>query len=184
MKITALGTRRALIFRHDIRTPLNGIIGMTYLAAEEDNPPATEDYLVKIDTSSKFLLGLVNDVLDMSKAESGKIELHPEPYREDDFIEYIQSVIKPLCNAKSQRLAIEIDKDNEYFPLVDKLRINQIFLNILSNASKYTPAGGTISYRLKEMVTGKDRILLHSEISDNGIGMIGQIGRASCRERV
>ena len=156
---------------HDIRTPLNGIIGMTYLAAEEDNPPATEDYLVKIDTSSKFLLGLVNDVLDMSKAESGKIELHPEPYREDDFIEYIQSVIKPLCNAKSQRLAIEIDKDNEYFPLVDKLRINQIFLNILSNASKYTPAGGTISYRLKEMVTGKDRILLHSEISDNGIGM-------------
>jgi signal transduction histidine kinase len=86
---------------HDMRTPLNGIIGMSYLAQEEKNPAKTQACLQKIDNSSKFLLGLINDVLDMSKAESGTIELHPEPYESAAFLQYLDSVIVPLCHEKN-----------------------------------------------------------------------------------
>lgn len=84
---------------HDIRTPLNGIIGMTLLPGKRRMHEIAE-CLDKIDTSSRFLLGLVNEVLDMSKAESGKMELHPEPYYVGDFRSYIDAVIRPLCDEK------------------------------------------------------------------------------------
>jgi PAS domain S-box-containing protein len=156
---------------HDIRTPLNGIIGMSYLAREQDNPPKTVDCLAKIDTSSKFLLGLVNDILDMAKAESNKIELHPEPYSLKVFSAYLNAVIRPLCAEKNQTLIFSAEPDGRFVPLMDPLRVNQIFFNLLSNAVKYTPEGGIISCSIKEHVNSAGRMVMEGEVRDSGIGM-------------
>lgn len=181
---------------HDIRTPLNGIIGMSYLAQEEQNPPRTVECLKKIDTSSKFLLGLINDVLDMSKAESNKIVLHPEPYPREEYQAYLDSVIAPLVKEKGQHFVLKEQNGNKaYFPVMDKLRFNQIFFNLLSNAVKYTPEGGTITYSIVEDYDEKNRRMsMVHVISDNGIGMsekfqkslfqpFTQEGRDDCSER-
>jgi len=156
---------------HDIRTPLNGIIGMTYIANKQQNPVQTVDCLKKIDTSSKFLLGLVNDILDMSKAESNKIELHPEPYDAQSFLDYLNAVIVPLCRDKNQKLIIDANPVSDVMPCIDKLRINQVFFNLMSNALKFTPEGGTIKYSLTESKTSGGRLAMHAEVSDNGVGM-------------
>jgi len=181
---------------HDIRTPLNGIIGMSYLAQEEANPPRTVECLKKIDTSSKFLLGLINDVLDMSKAESNKIVLNPEPYPLEEFHAYLDAVIVPLMKEKGQHFLFKEETDStDYLPLADKLRCNQIFFNLLSNAVKYTPEGGTISYTIVSHFDPKEkRMSITHRISDNGIGMsetfqknlfqpFCQEGRDDCSER-
>jgi signal transduction histidine kinase/PAS domain-containing protein len=157
---------------HDIRTPLNGIIDMTYIARGQDNPPETKKCLTNIDTSSKFLLSLINDVLDMSKAESGRIELHPEPYPIAEFKEYLNAIILPLCRDRSQTFSIECrDSDNDTIPVLDKLRINQVIFNLLSNAVKYTHERGTIKCIISEERLSDEQLHLHIEISDNGIGM-------------
>jgi signal transduction histidine kinase len=156
---------------HDMRTPLNGIIGMTYITREMDLPQAAQENLQKIDTSSKFLLNLINDVLDMTKAESGKIELHPEPYSMEDFIRYIEAVIRPLCQEKNQDLIIDAEPAEDVVPLMDELRINQIYFNIFSNAVKYTPEGGTILFRLRCRHLENCRVSAESCVSDTGIGM-------------
>jgi len=156
---------------HDMRTPLNGIIGMTYLAGEQDNPARTSDCLAKIDLSSKFLLGLINDVLDMSKAESGTIELHPEPYSMAEFEQYVDAVIRPLCEGKSQRLTTEYVMPEGCVPLVDKLRVNQIVFNLLSNAVKYSPEGSQIRYRDVSCLLPDGRMRDCIEVADQGIGM-------------
>jgi PAS domain S-box-containing protein len=160
---------------HDIRTPLNGIIGMTYLALEEDNPPRTADCLAKIDTSSKFLLGLINDVLDMSRAESDRIELNPEPYPIGEYNEYLDAVIRPLCREKGQSFMLDESLAlDQLVPLADKLRTNQIMFNLLSNAVKYTPEGGTITYRISGVSLGDGRVAVEHRITDTGIGMSGE----------
>jgi PAS domain S-box-containing protein len=157
---------------HDIRTPLNGIIGMTYLASEESNPPKTADCLSKIDTSSRFLLGLINDVLDMSRVESSRIELKTEPYTADEFNGYIDAVIRPLCRDKGQKFVLD-EKSiiPDLIPVSDKLRCNQIIFNLLSNAVKYTPEGGTITYSIRDSILESGEMQIEHEISDNGIGM-------------
>jgi len=144
---------------------------MTHIANNQDNPPKTSECLDKIDTSSKFLLGLVNDILDMSKAESGKIELHPEPYYIDDFKSYIDSVIRPLCDGKNQKLSFEVHELENVVPVLDILRMNQIYFNLLSNAVKYTPEGGSSSVRVSQTLTDGGRDRLTVSVSDNGIGM-------------
>ena len=97
------------------------------------------------------MLSLINDVLDMSKAESGKIELRPEPYTIDEFTNYINSIIAPLCAERNQTFSFELAEVlTDIVPLLDKLRINQIIFNLLSNAVKYTPEGGKIRYRVTE----------------------------------
>jgi len=156
---------------HDIRTPLNGIIGMTHIAGRQQNPEQTAECLEKIDTSSKFLLGLVNEILDMSKAESGKIELHPEPYYLNRFQSYLDAVIKPLCDGKNQKLKIVVHPVGNIVPEMDILRMNQIYFNLLSNAVKYSPESGEICIAMDETITleNKDRITV--SIRDRGIGM-------------
>jgi signal transduction histidine kinase len=157
---------------HDIRTPLNGIIGMSYLASEQTNPPKTVDCLKKIDTSSKYLLSLINDVLDISKAESNKIEFHPEPYPLNEFNSYVDSLVRPLCLAKDQQFEMdEKDVPNTMIPLADKLRMNQIVFNLLSNSVKYTPEGGKILYTIKAKILPGNKMKITHTISDNGIGM-------------
>ena len=162
---------------HDIRTPLNGIIGMTYLTKELDLPDKARENLEKIDTSSKFLLSLINDVLDMSKAESGKIELHPEPYEVTMFFEYLDSVIAPLCREKNISFSIDAEPDAGVLPVMDVLRINQVFFNLLSNAVKFTPEGGAVTFRLRERLTEGGRLAVLCEVSDTGIGMSAEFRR-------
>jgi len=157
---------------HDMRTPLNGIIGMTYLTQTMELPAKVRENLGKIDTSSKFLLNLINDVLDMSKAESERIELHPEPYAPKEFTDYIDAVVRPLCEEKNLHFEMEARPPETRVPLFDKLRINQIVFNLLSNAVKYTPEGGTVRYCSHFGDVREDgTIPVCIEVSDNGIGM-------------
>jgi len=156
---------------HDIRTPLNGIIGMTYLARKQENSPATQDCLAKIDVASRFLQGLINDILDMSKAESNKIELRPEPYLLDDFLEYLDSVIAPLYQQKHQTFTLKTVPIRNVVPKMDVLRFNQIVFNLLSNAIKYTPDGGHISMTVTDELMPGHRERITVVISDNGVGM-------------
>lgn len=126
---------------HDIRTPLNVIIGTAILAERQDNPPATAKYIGDIQQSGKFLLSLVNDVLDLNKVESGKMELHLAPYSLSELAQSVNAIIEPLCQAKDITLTVDFPEGNESF-LLDSVRINQIFYNLLSNSTKFTPAGG------------------------------------------
>lgn len=156
---------------HDIRTPMNGIIGMTHIARQQPNPPKTDDCLNKIDMSSQFLLGLINDILDMQRVESGRIKLHPEPYPAADFNRYIDAVVKPLYEEKNQIFQADLRCIDNVIPVMDILRFNQVMFNLLSNAVKYTPEGGKITMTVRgELLPGhKERIF--TKISDTGIGM-------------
>jgi len=156
---------------HDIRTPLNIIIGMEGLAEEEQDPAVVRSYLSDIRISSKFLLGLVNDILDMSKIEHGKLELVPEPGTVQELIRQLVTLTAPLCGQKH----ITFTSSSEGLPstpvLFDKLRCNQIFYNLLSNAVKFTPEGGKISF-LAEPAEGKEgNVTVRFSVSDSGIGM-------------
>ena len=162
---------------HDMRTPLNGIIGMTYLAKAETDPGRIRENLEKIDTSSKFLLGLINDVLDMSKAGSGMIDLHPEPYSPSEFAAYMNAVVMPLVREKNQTLVYDVHMPEGFVPLQDKLRVNQVVFNILSNAVKFTPEGGEIRYTANGTLLPDGRIRMRAEIRDNGVGMSEEFQR-------
>jgi len=156
---------------HDMRTPLNGIIGMSHIARGKNQSEQIEDCLEKIDTSSKFLLGLINDILDLVKAESSKLVLHPEPYPPNEFTAYMEAVIMPLIHEKHQVIDFQVHLPQGVIPMLDKLRINQIVFNILSNAVKFTPEGGTIRYMATGTTVSEEKMQLHIEITDNGIGM-------------
>ena len=156
---------------HDIRTPMNAIIGMTALAFDEiDNPEAMRDYLTKIKSSSEFLLSLVNDVLDMEKIESGKMQLKMEPYTYESFAKNMKTMFEPLCREKN--IKFEFPEMNGIGTIItDETRLNQIFFNLLSNAVKFTPEGGTVSY-VVEKVEERDGIQINdSVVMDTGIGM-------------
>ena len=157
---------------HDIRTPLNGIIGMTRLTQELELPEKARENLKKIDTSSKFLLSLINDILDLTKAENDKIELYPEPYLPGEFQDYMDSVFRPLCEGKNQTFRVETQLPAGAVPLLDRLRVNQVLFNLLSNAVKYTPEGGTIVYRAAfGAPDARGKMAIKFEVCDNGRGM-------------
>lgn len=169
-KATATRTEFFSKMSHDIRTPMNGIVGMLHIAEKQTNPPKTQDCLMKIELSSRYMLSLINNLLDMTKIESGKIELYPEPYLYKEFNEYILSIIQPLCDSKSQNLTIDASTDPICVPIMDKLRINQIIFNLLSNASKYTQCGGNIYLGIKETINEKI-MTITMVVRDDGIGM-------------
>ena len=155
---------------HDIRTPLNGIIGLTTLALEESDSPRTKEYLDNIKVSGQFLMGLVNDILDLNKVESGKVELHPEPYSAEDFCGYVEAVVLPLCEEKGLQFHITTPVD-EPPVMLDHLRFNQIFFNLLSNGVKYTPEGGLLELYWERETLPSGRVALDFMVRDNGIGM-------------
>lgn len=155
---------------HDIRTPLNGIMGMTQLAQKESEPIKVQEYLNKIEMSSSFLLGLINDLLDMAKIESGKIELNPQPYNYKEFENYISSLIRPLYEKKNIDLSV-FKSQNINTILVDKLRFNQILFNLLSNACKYTNEGGKVSLKIHSEIVSESLAIMTIVVKDNGIGM-------------
>ncbi len=136
---------------HDIRTPMNAIVGFTSLAiAHIDNKEQVEEYLGKIMTSGNHLLSLINDVLDMSRIESGKIQLEEKPCSLTDILQGLRNILQADALAKQLELQIEaVDVQNEEF-YCDKLRLNQVLLNLLGNSVKYTDAGGSVSLKVKE----------------------------------
>lgn len=155
---------------HDIRTPMNAIIGLTHLAKDEDDLKVVREYLYNIESSSDFLLGLINDILDMSKIEHGDLKLKDDVFTRDDFSDSICTVIKPLMDAKN----IHFDFRMEGKPnciRADKLRFNQIFFNLLSNASKFTNPGGTVEFIARDLPEKNDLVGLRFIIRDTGVGM-------------
>ena len=167
--------KREFLFNmsHDIRTPMNAIIGFTSLAATHiDNKEQVLDYLKKISISSQHLLSLINDVLDMSRIESGKVKIEEKAVHLPDLVHDVRSIIQPDVSAKRLSLFIDtMDVENEDI-ITDPLRLNQILLNILSNAIKFTPTGGTISIRISQKNGApKGRGCYEFRIKDNGIGM-------------
>lgn len=158
---------------HDIRTPMNAIIGFIPLLQEEaGNPEHVREYTQKISAASQHLLGLINDVLDMNKIENGSAVLNISELNLAQIIDEINTIIRPQANAKHQKFEIStISLTNEHL-LGDKLRINQILINILSNAVKYTPDGGHIKMIVDELQQVDERYSrIRFTISDDGQGM-------------
>lgn len=159
---------------HDIRTPMNAIVGMTAIAVTNiDNKQQVQACLKKISLSSKHLLGLINDILDMSKIESGKMTLNMELVSLSEIMENIVTIAQPQVKTKSQHFDVfihDIITENVY---CDSVRLNQIILNLISNSIKFTPDGGTIQafmYQEKSEV-GENYVRVHIRVKDTGIGM-------------
>ena len=167
--------KREFLFNmsHDIRTPMNAIIGFTSLAATHiDNKEQVLDYLKKISTSSQHLLSLINDVLDMSRIESGKVKIEEKAVHLPDLVHDVRSIIQPNVAAKRLSLFIDTMDIEDEDIITDPLRLNQILLNILSNAIKFTPTGGMISIRIAQKNGApKGCVCYEFRIKDNGIGM-------------
>ena len=158
---------------HDIRTPMNAIIGFTTLAVSNiDDKKRVQDYLGKILSSSNHLLSLINDILDMSRIESGKIHLEETEVSLSEVLHDLKTIISGQIHAKQLELYMDVmDVTNEDV-YCDKTRLNQVLLNLLSNAVKFTPAGGTVSVRIRQYPgTVKGSELYEIRVKDNGIGM-------------
>ena len=158
---------------HDIRTPMNAIIGFTTLAVSNmDDKERVQDYLSKILASGNHLLSLINDILDMSRIESGKIHLEETETNLSDVLHDLKTIVSGQIHAKQLELymdAMDVTDEDVY---CDKTRLNQVLLNLLSNAIKFTPAGGTVSVRLRQLPgTRRDREQYEIRVKDNGIGM-------------
>ena len=158
---------------HDIRTPMNAIIGFATLAASSiEDRKKVRDYLGKILSSSNHLLSLINDILDMSRIESGKIQLEETEVSLSDVLHDLKTIISGQIHAKQLERymdAMDVTTEDVY---CDKTRLNQVLLNLLSNAVKFTPAGGTVSVRLKQFPgIAKGSELYEIRVKDNGIGM-------------
>lgn len=159
---------------HDIRTPMNAIVGMTAIAtAHIDDMEQVKNCLRKIAMSSKQLLGLINDILDMSKVESGKMTLTEEDVSLKELLDGIVSIMQPQISAKNQSFDVHVDKVDAENVRCDGVRLNQVLLNLLSNATKYTQEGGAIKLSLweEESPKGGDFARIHISVADNGIGM-------------
>ena len=159
---------------HDIRTPMNAIVGMAAIAtAHIDDREQLQNCLRKITLSSKHLLGLINDVLDMSKIESGKLTLTTEQISLKEVIEGIVSIVQPQIKSKKQSFDIHVENILTENVWCDGVRLNQVLLNLLSNATKYTLEGGSIRLFLSEENSpkGENYVRIHITVKDNGIGM-------------
>ena len=161
---------------HEIRTPMNAIIGMTTIAAahitEQDR---VEDCLHKISFSSRHLLSLINDVLDMSKIEDGKLTISYEPFAFSQLIESVTSIVYAQTRERGQLFDASLIGFTEEALIGDSLRVNQILLNLLSNAVKFTPAGGSIRLEIRQLAVKNkqvhNQVRLRFTVSDTGIGM-------------
>lgn len=161
---------------HDIRTPMNAIVGMTAIAmAHIDDKEQVHNCLRKITLSGKHLLGLINDVLDMSKIESGKMTLTAERISLREVIEAVVGIVQTQVKSKNQNFNVHIDNIVTEDVYCDSIRLNQVLLNLLSNAVKYTPENGTIQMSLFQEDAppekGSQYIRTHIKVQDNGIGM-------------
>lgn len=157
---------------HDIRTPMNAIVGLTKLMQYSLNDPETLDsYIQKLQSSSEYLLGLINDILDLSKIESGSIELKKESMNLRKVAEQIAAIIRPNVLSGGKKFRISEESFCYEHVLGDSIRIRQVLMNLLSNAVKYTPEGGEISLRVEELSSDKKYAKYRFTVEDTGIGM-------------
>ena len=158
---------------HDIRTPMNAIIGFTNLALRHfENRTQVRDSLEKVLTSSNHLLGLINDILDMSRIESGRVEVSEQECNLSDLVHNLIHIIQPQINAKQQKFQIDAFKVKNEDVYADQLKVNQVLINILSNAVKYTPATGSIFFRISQYDSEISGCAKYEfKIKDNGLGM-------------
>ena len=158
---------------HDIRTPMNAVLGFTaLLAMDAENPVKVRDYTSKITASGQHLLSLINDVLDVSKIESGKVVLNVEEFTLNDLVSSVDAIIRPMADGRNQDFHVEVTGIKHEYLLGDETRINQILINLLSNAVKYTQEGGNIWFRmvgLKQRSSQYEHIRI--EVEDDGYGM-------------
>ncbi len=158
---------------HDIRTPMNAVLGFTTLLAKDaENPDKVREYTKKITASGQHLLSLINDILDVSKIESGKVVLTIEEFTLNDLVSSVDAIIRPMAKAREQKFHVEVTDVRHEYLIGDETRINQILINLLSNAVKYTPEGGNIWFRiigLEQRSAQYEHIRI--EVEDDGYGM-------------
>jgi two-component system sensor histidine kinase EvgS len=156
---------------HDMRTPLNGIMGYTELAVKTDDPEKKADYLNKIRISGQFLLSLINDTLDISKIESGKFALHPEPVSSGELLESIVVPMRQMADEKGVDFIVDTSAYTKGYILADRLSSQKVILNLLSNAVKFTPPGGTVWLIIADIEPPEDGLNTRVTVKDTGIGM-------------
>jgi signal transduction histidine kinase len=153
---------------HELRTPLNGIIGFSELMYDAKLGPVSEDHkdvLSDILNSARHLLQLINDILDLSKVEAGKMEFHPESARIDTLVYEVRDVVRPLAEKKRLKLGISVPSD--LVAVVDPARFKQVLYNYLSNAVKFTPESGRVELRIRREEDSSFRV----EVEDTGVGI-------------
>ena len=158
---------------HDIRTPMNAVIGFsTLLAREPDNAVKVREYTRKINAASNHLLGLINDILDISKIESGKLSLRESVFSLDELMESINVVVRPMAGEKKQQFQVNMGKMSHELFVGDKTRVNQVLINLLSNAIKYPPVGGQIRFTVTDMGCSSSNVeRIQFVVDDTGYGM-------------
>ncbi len=156
---------------HEIRTPMNGIIGMTEIALQQNqSQQRIMDCLQKIQSSSGYLLGLINDILDMSKIESGKMKLEVGNFDIHEMLETIGELIMPQATAKGIDFVQEIGLNHDWV-VADRMRISQVLINLLGNAVKFTPSGGRVTLSVQEQEPEEEGVLISFAVRDTGIGI-------------
>ena len=158
---------------HDIRTPMNAVLGFTMLLERDaQNPDKVREYTKKIMASGQHLLSLINDILDVSKIESGKVVLSVEEFTLNDLVSSVDAIIRPMAKAREQKFFVTVTGVRHEYLLGDETRINQILINLLSNAVKYTPAGGNIWFRIIGRGQRSSQFEhIRIEVEDDGYGM-------------
>ena len=157
---------------HEIRTPMNAIIGLDSLALNEDNlSDTTRDYLEKIGGSAQHLLSLINDILDMSRIESGRMALRNEEFAFSKLIEQVNTIISGQCKDKGLEYKCNIKGHIDDYYIGDSTKLKQVLINILGNAVKFTPEGGSVVFGVEKMGGFDNRSTLKFSMADTGIGM-------------
>ncbi len=157
---------------HEIRTPMNAIIGLDNIALNDpETPEKTKDYLVKIGISAEHLLNLINDILDMSRIESGRMNIKNEEFSFSKLLEYINTLISGQCHDKGLEYQCHIKGDTDNYYIGDSMKLRQLLINLLGNAVKFTPKGGRVDFDVERTAQYEGKSTITFRISDNGIGI-------------
>ena len=157
---------------HEIRTPMNAIIGLDSIALNDpDTPPRTREYLEKIGASAEHLLGLINDILDMSRIESGRLTLKNEEFSFRKLLEAVNTMFSGQCQDKGLEYQCRINSEVDDYYIGDNMKLRQVLINVLGNAVKFTPPGGSVELQVERAAKFDGKTTLRFTISDNGIGM-------------
>ena len=157
---------------HEIRTPMNAIIGLDSIALNDPNvPPQTREHLEKIGASAHHLLGIINDILDMSRIESGRMVIKHEEFSFQKMLEQVNTIIHGQCRDKKLHYECRTKGQIDEYYIGDDMKLRQVLINILGNAVKFTPEGGTITFLIEDVTRMNDKATLRFIIQDNGIGM-------------